>query len=165
MATKTYEPIATTTLASAAASYTFSSIPGTYTDIILIASLLGTSPNYPRVKINADAGAVYSYTYMTGNGTAADSNRSANVSGSSYVTANAQFSATSPLILQSHFQSYSNTTTNKTFLNRVSQAGTAVEASISLWRSSNAITSIEVLASGGNLAIGSVLTLYGIKAA
>ena len=165
MATRTYEPIATYTLASAAASYTFNTIPATYTDIILIASLLGTSPNYPRIKINADVGSVYSYTYITGNGSAADSNQSSNVSGSSYVTANAQFSATTPLILQSHFQSYSNTTTYKTFLTRASQAGTATEASISLWRSSNAITSIEVLASSGNLAIGSVLTLYGIKAA
>ncbi len=162
---KTYEPIATTTLASAAASYTFSSIPGTYSDIILVASLLGTSPNYPRIKINADTGANYSYTWLSGDGTAASSNRSSSVSGSSYVTANAQFSATNPLVLQSHFQSYSNTTTYKTFLNRASQSGTAVEASISLWRSSNAITSIEILASSGNLAIGSVLTLYGIKAA
>ena len=32
----TYEKIATTTLGSATASYTFSSISGTYTDLILI---------------------------------------------------------------------------------------------------------------------------------
>jgi hypothetical protein len=31
----TYTPIATTTLGSAAASYTFSSISGTYTDLVL----------------------------------------------------------------------------------------------------------------------------------
>jgi hypothetical protein len=33
---KTYEPIATTTLGTAAATVTFSSISGTYTDLVLV---------------------------------------------------------------------------------------------------------------------------------
>jgi hypothetical protein len=161
----TYTPIATTTLASAAASYTFSSISGTYTDLVLVCSLLGTSPNYPRVRINGDTGANYSYTWLSGNGTTASSNRSSSVSSATYITANAQFSSTNPMVVVCNFQNYSNTTTNKTILTRASQAGTAAETSVALWRSTSAITSIEVLSNTGNLAIGSTLTLYGIQAA
>ena len=49
----TYEPIATTTLGSAAASITFSSIAGTYTDLRLVLSLIpatGTRPYYNLIQ-------------------------------------------------------------------------------------------------------------------
>jgi hypothetical protein len=40
MATATYEPIATTTLAVTSASITFSSIPSTYTDLVIVSPTL-----------------------------------------------------------------------------------------------------------------------------
>jgi hypothetical protein len=43
----TYEPIATTTLGSAAADVTFTSISGTYTDLVLVAvTQIGSSGDY-----------------------------------------------------------------------------------------------------------------------
>ena len=72
----TYEPIQTTTLGSAAASYTFSSIPSTYTDLKLV--ITGTSVGaYADIdlRFNSDTATNYSWTALAGNGTAASSYR------------------------------------------------------------------------------------------
>jgi len=54
----TYEPIATTTLGSATASITFSTISGAYTDLVLVASITGVSvATDPWIRINSDTGA------------------------------------------------------------------------------------------------------------
>ena len=47
----TYEPIATTTLGSAAASVTFSSISGSYTDLVLIVVPKATTGDYIRCRV------------------------------------------------------------------------------------------------------------------
>jgi hypothetical protein len=61
---------------------------------------------------------------------------------------------------------YSNTTTNKTVLARASSQQEGVEATVGLWRSTAAITSITFdLVSTRTFSVGSTLTLYGIKAA
>lgn len=161
----TYTPIYSTTLGTAQSSVTLNSFSG-YTDLILVMSILGSAGGYyPRIRINGDTGNSYSYTWISGNGSAADSNRASNTSGSTYITSNAQFSATIPMVVETQINSYANSTTYKTLLTRASQAGTASEAAVSLWRSTSAITSLEVLVNGSTFAIGSTFTLYGIKAA
>jgi len=67
---RTYEKIVSTTLGSAAADVTFNSINSTYTDLVLVSSILGvTSQSYsPRVRFNSDTTSNYSVTYMYGTG-------------------------------------------------------------------------------------------------
>ena len=63
---------------------------------------------------------------------------------------------------------YSNTTTYKTILSRTNAAANGVDATVGLWRSTSAITSIEIgknSGMSGTFQIGSTFTLYGIKAA
>ena len=70
----TYTPIATTTLGSAATSYTFTSIPSTYTDLVLVGNLSSSSNTNISIRIYSDSGTNYSNTYLTGvNGTGASS--------------------------------------------------------------------------------------------
>jgi hypothetical protein len=64
-----------------------------------------------------------------------------------------------------NFQNYSNTTTNKTILERFSAANTATTAVVGLWRSTSAINQIRVLTLGITFLAGSTFTLYGIAAA
>jgi hypothetical protein len=72
----TYEPIATTTLGSAAADVTFTSISGTYTDLVLVAvTQIGSSGDYLGVQFNSDTGTNYSRTRLSGNGTSASSDK------------------------------------------------------------------------------------------
>jgi hypothetical protein len=154
----TYEAIATQTLGSAAASVTFSSIPGTYTDLVLViqGSMATAGGNY--IQVNGDTGNNYSLTFMYGDGTSAVSTRLTN-----YPTAQSFYLNTNQSNAIINFMNYSNTTTNKTFLSRAN-SNDFVSARVALWRSTAAINSITV-ASTFNYNTGTTFSLYGIKAA
>ena len=111
----TYTPIATTTLGSAATSYTFTSIPSTYTDLVLVGNLSSSSNTNISIRINSDSGTNYSNTYLTGvNGTGASSARGVNsTAGAATWTGASMNSSVSTLLV--NFMNYSNTTTYKTF--------------------------------------------------
>jgi len=159
----TYEPIATTTLGSAQSSYTFTSIPATYTDLIIIANTKNTANNGDEVGIqfNSDTGTNYSRTRLFGNGASASSGRNSNTNkGALQINSTSDFT---PLI--AHVQNYANSTTYKTVISRGNAAG-YVSAYVSLWRNTAAITSITLLPdSGTTFTSGCSFTLYGIKAA
>ncbi len=72
----TYEPIATTTLGSAAATITFSTIPATYTDLRVVWVGTVTVADSAGMRFNSDSGTNYSRTVLQGDGSAASSNRS-----------------------------------------------------------------------------------------
>jgi hypothetical protein len=167
----TYEPIATTTLGSNAATVTFSSITGSYTDLVLVINA-GTSDGNEgaQFRLNSDSGSNYSVTHLSGTGSVASSGRGANLTTGRLTQAaslGATNSLTSNIIIQ--FMNYSNTATNKTVISRSNvTTGTypGVEAMVNLYRSTSAITAIELRMSGsGQYITGSTFTLYGIKAA
>jgi len=160
----TYEPIATTTANGSINSVTFSSISGTYTDLVLVLSAnVQTATDYLRLRVNGDTGNNYSYTFLYGTGTTAASSRQSNVGS---VIFNAINTGSSPSVSIMHFMNYSNTTTNKTILTRNSVPQNETNVFVSLWRSTSAINSITVDgADGRNFTSGSMFTLYGIKAA
>ncbi len=168
---KTYEPIATYTIPSSTNSYTFTSIPTTYTDLILICSLgQVTTPNQGVMQVgngSVDTGSNYSDTVLYGNGSAAGSTRTTSATSMlAGYTAAPETASNTYNVETHHFMNYSNTTTNKTVLHRASKASNGVDAVVSLWRSTAAINTIKYFVTGGgNLAAGSTLTLYGIKAA
>lgn len=161
----TYTPIATTTLGSAAASYTFSSIPSTYTDLILIFNGSASSGTpYTTLRFNGDTASNYSDTTLSGNGSTAGSGK--DVSTSYIYVSGYDTLSTGMSQLIVNFQNYSNTTTYKTALARSANAANGTSAVVGLWRSTAAINSITVLLnSASNYATGSTFTLYGILAA
>lgn len=158
----TYEPIATTTLGSAQASFSFTSIPGTYTDLVavVVASTVGNL----KIEFNSDTGTNYSNTVVYGDGTSALSGRNSNSTGLLFGTT---ASTVGKGVNLYYFMNYSNTTTYKTALSRGNDLDAGlVRADVGLWRSTSAITSIKFISNlGSNLATGSTFTLYGIKAA
>lgn len=155
----TYTPIATTTLGSAAASYTFSSIPSAYTDLRLIVAGTLTSLEDIGIQFNGDTGTNYSITNLIGNGSSASSGRMSNASVMYLGSLDSNQSVST-----FDFMNYSNTTTYKTGLNRSSAASWAVFAKVGLWRSTAAINSIKVMPVN-SFAAGTTLTLHGIAAA
>jgi hypothetical protein len=157
----TYDKIATHTLASATNSYTFSSIPSTYTDLILIVDGEVSVAAACYLQYNSDTATNYSFTYLYGSGTTASSGRSSSVA---QIFAGDLTTTRGTTITQ--IQNYSNATTYKTSLSRDSAAGIAAAATVGLWRSTSAINAIKVYADASRtFSIGSTFTLYGIKAA
>ena len=162
MATSTYEAIATQTLGGSAATVTFSSIASTYTDLVLVASNGTTSGSVSTtLRVNGDSGSNYSTTSLEGNGTNATSQRQSNAD-KAYIVGFQAASYSSPYISIINFMNYANTSVYKTFLSRSSSNAASTYAN--LWRSTSAITSIELTATGTNFSTGSTFTLYGIKA-
>lgn len=156
----TYTPIATTTLGSAQSSVTFSSIPSTYTDLVLIVSAKNTSAsqNYGYIYFNSDTGSNYSRTVLTGDGSSAASARFSN----SIVLATEAVAGKA--VQTVNIMNYSNTTTYKTMVGRDSN-NALVGAFVSLWRSTAAINTVTCTAYTANFDGGSTFTLYGIASA
>jgi hypothetical protein len=163
--TGTYTQIATYTVTgSAVADYTFTSIPGTYTDLIFLTNIKGTTASaYINSQINADTAANYSQTTLFGSGTGANSSRNAGQT-IGYLAQNGNIDTTNftPYIFS--YNDYSNTTTYKTWLGNCGSASYEVEAVAGLYRSTAAISSIRYWLNLGNIAVGTTMTLYGIEA-
>ena len=162
----TYEPIATATGTGSSGSITFSSIPSTYTDLILVANAASVSGTYNALlRFNSDSGSNYSRTAITYDGGSVISSRNSN---QTYIVATADgiVGPTNPSPKIIHIMNYSNSTTYKTILDRDVNVSYGITAIVGLWRSTSAITSLEYyILSPGKFTTTSTFTLYGIKAA
>jgi hypothetical protein len=161
----TYEPIATQTLASAAASITFSSIPATYTDLKWV--LIGTVSSVSDItcQFNGDTASNYSWTGLYAQGSVAGSNRQSAVD--AIRTSEGNPSTTIPFLNSGEVFSYSGSTykTQLTSWSGDTNGAGYTRSAVGLWRSTAAISSISISPAGANFKIGTTATLYGIKAA
>ena len=163
----TYEPIATTTLGSAASTITFSTIPATYTDLRLVLVAQGNSTTNAAIRFNSDTGSNYSITQLQGDGGGVYSQGTTNQSSIGYVqipnnggTPNNTFGMVTYDIF-----SYAGST-NKTVL--LADAGDMngsgnINRVVGLWRNTAAITSITITTLGAATYVANTTaTLYGI---
>ena len=157
----TYEAIATNTTTALAASVTFSSIPSTYTDLILVCEGVGTGDAYPYIQFNGDTGTNYSSTQTFGDGVSVTSSRRSNDSKIDLVI----WRTTGRNNIVANVMNYSNSTIFKTMLVNGNNAGQYTQTTAALWRNTAAITSLTIHAQYVNFAVGCTFSLYGIKAA
>jgi len=178
MAANTYEAIATQTLVATAATVTFSSIPSTYTDLILVAnnvvSTRTSSQDLVTVQFNLDTGTNYSAIELDGSSGGASSTRWTNEISAIMGFVSDGNSTANPSLFPSQFtlqiQNYSNSTTYKTLLSRYGEntsniTYTRTGAHVGLWRSNTAINTITLGLYYASYAAGSSFSLYGVKAA
>lgn len=162
MATNTYVVLDKITLSTAASTITFSSIPQTYTDLVIVFNGTAATATYTGLQFNGDTGSNYSYTQVHGNGTSALSGRSSNAT--ELYTSSSNTVTTTPSVMIVNIQNYANTTTNKTALIRNSNSAVEAAAAVGMWRNTAAITSVTIKTPGTNFAVGSTFSLYGIAA-
>lgn len=167
----TYEPIATTTTGSSVTSVTLSSIPATYTDLRLIIITSGATASTPIFRFNADTNTNYSATRMTADTVTVGTNRSSNQAS---IFPNDVTFAIQPR--QSYFIldvfNYAGSTFKSTLFSCSTvpaspTSNSRLEKMVGLYRSTSAIDSITFSTFSGTdlILAGSILTLFGIKAA
>jgi hypothetical protein len=164
---KTYEPITTQTLGSNQNAVNFTSIPTTYTDLILVSSWLENSTESMCIRVgngSVNTTSIYSVTYMLGNGSTASSGRYAS---SFWEFSQMPATTTETNVNVIHFLNYSNTTTFKTAIGRSSTASQGAASIVGVCRSTAAINTIQLRCGFGvnTFNTGSTFTLYGVKSA
>jgi len=168
----TYTLISSNVLASSTASVTFSSIPATYTDLVLrISARSDTSAVTQQVwlQFNSNTSAIYSYIALSGNGSVAQNAIGSSltstrvIGGANGNTATANTFGSSEIYIPSYaatqnkqIGSFGVSETNATSSNLGVNAG--------LFLNTTAISSITILPSTSlNWLTGSSFYLYGIK--
>jgi hypothetical protein len=166
--TYTKIPNGSVTLGSASTLVTFSSIPTTYTDLILVASIQMSDNTSFYIRCNSDTTNKYSATLMSGDGSTASTERfnQTELGGNGiYTKANTFPTSASFGVGIWNFQNYSNSTTNKTIISRVGSGGLSTRTIVNLYASTSAITQLDIRPFSGTMAAGSTFNLYGIAAA
>ena len=170
----TYEPIQSTTLGSDATSYTFTSIPGTFTDLRIIITgrrnNISTPNSYWYMRVNSDTGSNYSVTRVWASDNEPWSTRDISSTYCMFHTSGLPRSDEAFSVFTVDLMSYANTSVHKTFLGVIAAPVIntnyyVVSRGVGLWRSTSAITSVTLEAGGASWHAGSTFSLYGLKAA
>jgi hypothetical protein len=168
MPTPTYSQIFTTTLTTAANNITFSSIPNTYTDLVMIGNIVPASNGvaYLGVRVGTgnslDTGGNYSQqqivftdavctAYQTFNETAVE------------VIGN-QFQNNGSFTVRVDLNSYAATVAWHPIQTKISIQDNTSRQSLAIWKNSSAINTVSLLNTAGNncLGVGSTISLFGI---
>lgn len=172
---KTFQLIASNTLSSAAASVTFSSIPGTYTDLVIRMSARQSSAfNFYtfNVILNTGTAGLYSYIELAGSGGGAFSGGSTNTDAIwAYGSTTSNSSATTNTFgsAEIYIPNYTASQEKQIFASGVTENNatstyTYVGIAANSFRSTSAITQIEIDSpQTSNWVAGSSFFLYGIK--
>jgi len=159
----TYEKIATTTLGSAASSIDFNSIGSGFTDLRIILVAIDSAGAGVQMTYNSDTSSLYSNTQLYGAFSNAYSGRT---TGAAYCDLSVLGLHTTPKLIEVDIFSYAGSTFKT---NLVSFSGNTNGAStdgiakvVNLYRSTNAITSIQLKLGSGSFDAGTSATLYGI---
>jgi hypothetical protein len=158
--TAKFTVLGNTTLATASASVTFSSIPGGYKDLVFLFEGSTTFNGLGLVKLvlNSDTADVYKLVGMSGSGTSADS-----FSGSNNDVVVGRTKNTSKTFSQVDLMDYSATNKHTSCLIRSNIAEIQTEAKAVRYASNSAITSIQVITNATLFTAGSTFRLLGVN--
>ena len=164
MPTPTYTALANITLGSSASTITFSSIPATFRDLVLVVAAASTgSGTNAAIRFNSDSGSNYTRVFMGVNGVGTFSSGTSTQTGfqfDNFGFVTTTLGATNHLL---SINDYSATDKHKTILARANRAGDTLDALAGRWANTAAITSVQVVSfSGESYIAGSTFALYGI---
>lgn len=156
MPTPTYIPISSITLTGTAASVTFSSIPQTFKDLIIVSNQMSVSDAVDgNMQFNGDT-TNYTRVFVYGNGSA--------IGFGANSTAQAFVPRVSPGVLEVQIMDYSSTDKNKVSLLKSNQGTYITYLQASKWANNSAVTSILLSPASSSWAAGATFSLYGIHA-
>ena len=163
----TYKLIASSTVGSGGvASIDFSSIPSTYTDLLVLASARSTRNSDTiddlAIRFN-DSTSNYTGRRLYGNGSSAVSDTQTDIRGFAVANNSTASTFSNNIFYIPNYRSSNNKSASIDGANE-NNASTAFNGLVAgLWSDSSAITKITLLANNGNLMEHSTFYLYGIK--
>jgi hypothetical protein len=161
MPTPTYTALATVTLASSASSVTFSSIPATYRDLIIVLNGTTNASSGIGARFNSDSGSNYSGVRMIGSSAGAISDSFSSLSRILQTAGNTSLRTA----FISQVMDYSATDKHKTVLTRHNITNDTTAAIAARWANTAAVTTIQIFATDADtIATGTVISLYGVIA-
>jgi hypothetical protein len=160
MALQSTTALATVTLQAATPTVTFSGIPNTYRDLILVINGKLTANNIDiNIALNSDT-TVSNYSRVVMSGTTS-STTSSFTSDPRKITGWGYWGNDQPATVTVQFMDYSATDKHKTFLTRAGRASSGLDAMASRYASLTAISSISLTPVSNFFDIGSTFSLYG----
>jgi hypothetical protein len=168
----TYTLISSNVLTSSAASVTFSSIPATFTDLVLRASVrsdAAATVKETEIIFNADTATNYSFTNVLGLGSNGEASQQFGTLAYGWTGKIAAASSTSDTFanVEIYIPSYTASQNKQISSNNINENNNSiVEATAAvavLWRNNAAITSILFYPRASNFVSGSSFYLYGIS--
>lgn len=163
--------IADTTLGSPAASTTFSSIPGTYKHLLIVAQIQSANAAATGVsmRFNGDTAANYDVEAARADNATLTAGRVLAATSARIAIATGTNNASAASAVKVDIPDYAGTSFHKSFLWESQWRDAAANADFKhewgggLWRSTTAISSITILADSGNLNTNSRFSLYGLS--
>ena len=161
----TYEPIATAT-PSGVSNFSFSSIPSTYTDLVIVSHAIGSgSIANIFARPNNDSSTNYDRMVVYGSGSSTGGVRVSSNNAGLYL---GDVGAASPGYYAPNIiniNGYTNTSAYKSSLTKGGIVNDGTALTISTWFSTTTISSLYIYVAAGTFASGTTFSLYGIKAA
>jgi hypothetical protein len=163
----TYTLISSVTVGSGgAATMEFTSIPATYTDLVVKLSANSTTQT-PRVRFNNSSSSIYSEKLLYGQGASAASASNTNITYFDWVALcinnGASFFSNSEFYIFNYAGSNSKSVSSDSVTEVNATTGNNLYLNAGLWASSAAITSIQMFFGSGNFLQYSTAYLYGIS--
>jgi len=160
----TFEPIATSTLLTNTNTVSFTNIPNTYTDLLILARCAYQSfgSGDMNIQFNSDTGNNYGTTRLLNSGTGAISNTSTNRANVNSGECGSAFT-----VVEVHILSYTASVFKNVFTSGINPGGIDNGYwTMGAWRNTSAITSVQIRAEiSPTWQAGSTFTLYGISGA
>jgi hypothetical protein len=163
----TYTLISSVTVGSGgAATIEFTSIPATYTDLVVKLSA-NSSLQTPRVRFNNSSSSIYSEKLLYGQGASAASASNTNTTYFDWVALcinnGTSFFSNSEFYIPNYAGSNSKSVSSDSVSEVNASTGNNLYLNAGLWASSAAITSIQIFFATGNFLQYSTAYLYGIS--
>lgn len=165
-ATPTYVLLNQITLATATSTVTFSNIPQTFADLVIVCNWSNSSTSSAiRIQVNGDTGSNYNGVWITGTGSSAGGGSEASQTSSRAAGASVGPANSFSNLMTVQFFDYSAIDKQKTYLVRYGSAATESQATASRWANTAGITSVRLFdILGQTFQSGATFFMYGVIA-
>lgn len=160
MALQSTAALANITLQSISSEITFSGIPATYRDLVLVMRPIGSGSANDSLYLKFNGSTSdFTWVQMYGNGSSTGSNTGTSGRITNYFNSTAR-----PYTSLVRLVDYSSTDKHKSYISRFGADDAGVGAFAGRWAQTTAVNSISIYSYAGTFAIGSSFSLYGVVA-